>query len=115
LNLYFEYSGSGDTYNLIALKFQEVAVNYDAYVLNPDRDENNPNILFSRSDNKHYLIDFGNAFDHLFVINDLYSSDAMLRISSWYDKYIFDTFYLFADVVDSVSKYLKMKSITLMC
>jgi len=91
----------------IPKNFCEATINYDAYFLNPDRDKSNPNILFSKSMNKYFLIDFGNAFDHLFVMDDLYAPDAMLRMSSWYDKYIFDMHYLLFDEIEDVTKYRK--------
>ena len=38
-------------------------------------------------------------------MDDLYAPDAMLRMSSWYDKYIFDMHYLLFDDIESVTKY----------
>ena len=40
-------------------------------------------------------------------LDDLYAPDAMLRMSSWYDKYIFDIHYLLFDEIESVTKYRK--------
>ena len=102
--------GSFSEISGIPKNFREATINYDAYLLNPDRDKSNPNILFSKSSNRYFLIDFGNAFDHLFVMDDLYAPDAMLRMSSWYDKYIFDMHYLLFDDMENVTKYRQKMS-----
>ena len=83
-----------------------MAINHDAYVMNVDRHESNPNILFSKDNNKFYLIDFGNAFDTLSVFDDLHKNSAA-NITQWFDKYIFDMHYLFFNEIDSVLKYTK--------
>jgi len=98
--------GAFDKFEAIPKKIREMAINHDAYVMNVDRDESNPNILFSKDNNKFYLIDFGNAFDTLSVFDDLYKQDGA-NIAQWFDKYIFDMHYLFFSEVDSVVKYAK--------
>lgn len=98
--------GAFDKFESIPKKIREMAINHDAYVMNVDRDESNPNILFSKDNNKFYLIDFGNAFDSLSVFEDLYGENAV-NIVQWFKKYIFDMHYLFFSEIDSVVKYTK--------
>lgn len=98
--------GAFDKFDAIPKKIREMAINHDAYVMNVDRHESNPNILFSKDNNKFYLIDFGNAFDTLNVFDDLYKKDGA-NIVQWFDKYIFDMHYLFFNEIDSVLKYTK--------
>lgn len=98
--------GAFEKFEAIPKKIREMAINHDAYVMNVDRDESNPNILFSKHNNKFYLIDFGNAFDTLSVFDDLYKKDGA-NIAQWFDKYIFDMHYLFFSEIDSVVKYAK--------
>lgn len=98
--------GAFEKFGAIPKKIREMAINHDAYVLNSDRDESNPNILFSRDNNKFYLIDFGNAFDTSSVFDDLYEKNGA-DITQWFVKYIFDMHYLFFDEIDSVVKYKK--------
>lgn len=96
--------GTFNKFDSIPKKIREVAINYDAYVMNVDRDESNPNILLSNKTNKFYLIDFGNAFDSLVIFEDLYKDDAT---STFFDKYIFDKHYLFFNEISSMVKYQK--------
>jgi hypothetical protein len=98
--------GAFEKFEAIPKKIREMAINHDAYVMNVDRDESNPNILFSKDNNKFYLIDFGNAFDTLSVFDDLYEKNGA-DITQWFDKYIFDMHYLFFNEIDSVLKYTK--------
>lgn len=98
--------GAFDKFAAIPKKIREMAINHDAYVMNVDRHESNPNILFSKDNNKFYLIDFGNAFDSLSVFDDLYEN-SVANITQWFDKYIFDIHYLFFSEIDSVVKYKK--------
>jgi len=67
--------GAFQKFESIPKNIRTMAINYDAYVMNVDRDETNPNILFSKDTNKFYLIDFGNAFDSLAVFEDLYKNN----------------------------------------
>jgi len=98
--------GAFDKFEVIPKKIREMAINHDAYVMNLDRDESNPNILFSKDNNKFYLIDFGNAFDTLSIFDD-FSGNNSVDITQWFDKYIFDMHYLFFSEIDSVVKYTK--------
>jgi len=98
--------GAFNKFDAIPKKIREMAINHDAYVMNVDRDKSNPNILFSKDNNKFYLIDFGNAFDTLSFFDDLHKSSTA-NISQWFDKYIFDMHYLFFNEIDSVVKYTK--------
>lgn len=98
--------GAFDKFDSIPKKIREMAINHDAYVMNVDRDTSNPNILFSKDNNKFYLIDFGNAFDTLGVFDDLYKN-SNIDISQWFDKYIFDMHYLFFSEINSMVKYKK--------
>lgn len=98
--------GAFDKFEAIPKKIREMAINHDAYVMNVDRHESNPNILFSKDNNKFYLIDFGNAFDSLSVFDDLYEN-SVANITQWFDKCIFDMHYLFFSEINSVVKYKK--------
>lgn len=98
--------GAFSKFEKIPKRLYETAINYDAYVLNVDRDESNPNVLFSKKDNKFYLIDFGNAFEHLSVFEDIYS-DGDSNLNEVFDKFIFDEYYLFFEHVTKATKYRK--------
>ena len=76
-------------------------INYDGYIMNSDRNEDNPNILFCRDDNKKYLIDFGGAFEMLMAFYVIEGDTALFEIPKYYNKYCFDNDYLLlTDIAD---------------
>jgi len=76
---------------------KENLTNIDAYVANTDRTIQNPNLLLSQEDNKIYTIDFGAAFGSYTFYDEI---NDLLQASSFYDKFIFDTDYLFYNDLD---------------
>lgn len=98
--------GAFSKFEKIPKRLYETAINYDAYVLNVDRDVSNPNVLFSKKDNKFYLIDFGNAFDCLTLFEDIYN-DEDSNLNELFDKFIFDEYYLFFEHIVKSAKYKK--------
>ncbi len=99
--------GAFNKLEMIPKNIREMAINYDAYVMNVDRHKSNPNILFTKKNNKFYLIDFGNAFDSLTVFESLYEDDDILKIGMLFDKYMFDKYYLFFNEIHNMIKYKK--------
>ena len=99
--------GAFEKFGTIPKTTLTMAINYDAYVMNVDRHETNPNILFSKDDNRYYLIDFGNAFDSLMIFEDLYINSSAASIVQWFEQYVFDMNYLFFNDIQSVVKYTK--------
>jgi len=97
--------GAFSKFDAIPKNIREMAVNHDAYVMNVDRHESNPNILFTKKNNKFYLIDFGNAFDSLMVFDELYDKDNITTLEMYFDKYIFDENYLLFNEINNALKY----------
>jgi len=85
----------------------EHTCNYDGYLMNSDREQDNPNILYSATLNKNFLIDFGNAFETLFVFDDIISKESLFKIPVYYNKFCFDNRYLFYDKISDIKKYRK--------
>lgn len=82
--------------------FINTTINYDGYVLNSDRSKENPNILYSITEDKNYLIDFGNSFESTTLFNNEYENNKEII----YSKFSFDKNYLFLDKIDNI-KILK--------
>jgi len=87
----------------LSINFKKETINYDGYIMNSDRNEDNPNILFCRDDNKKYLIDFGGAFEMLMAFYMIEDENALFNIPNFYDKYCFDRDYLIKDDIDGVT------------
>ena len=60
INLGIKWINNSEKYieNNLSQKLKKETINYDAYIMNSDRNKSNPNILFCRDDNKKYLIVF---------------------------------------------------------
>ncbi|MCI6313118.1 MAG: hypothetical protein MR591_04950 [Helicobacter sp.] len=79
--------------------FIKNTINYDARLMNTDRDEKNPNILVDCK-NKKWLIDFGLAFDCMELLDNLHSPNKLklnMPNELYYSKccfsdYIFDDY-----------------------
>lgn len=85
----------------LSKNFKKETINYDGYVMNSDRNEDNPNILYCRDDNKKYLIDFGGAFEMLMAFYIIEGNNALFEIPKYYNKYCFDKDYLLLnDIAD---------------
>ena len=97
LNLGVKWIEDAEKYIYPTDKFIQTTINYDGYLLNSDREELNPNIIYSKIENKNYLIDFGNSFECLMIFDD------DLRKTDYYNKYGFDDNYLFKDKIQVLS------------
>lgn len=78
-------------------------INYDGYIMNSDRNQSNPNILFCRDDNKKYLIDFAGAFEMLLAFYTIEDDNAIFDVPEFYNKFCFDDDYLLNADIASVS------------
>lgn len=90
--------------SLPSTSFLSDTINFDAWLMNADRTPKNPNILYCVSDFKHYLIDFGGAFEQLFAFYQIESDNALFEIPKFYNKYCFDDKYLFYSSLTSIKK-----------
>jgi hypothetical protein len=91
----------GDT---LSQKFQKATINYDGYIMNSDKCIDNPNILYCKDNNKHYLIDFGGAFEMLIAFDNVEGDNALFEIPQYYNKFCFDSDYLLYDKICTIPK-----------
>ena len=89
---YIENTGKVFSTNNLAQDFIKKAINYDARLMNTDRDSSNPNILEDLS-GKKWLIDFGIAFDTLALFDNLISKTSLFNANEiYFDKCCFGTY-----------------------
>lgn len=95
LNLGVAYIENANKLNLtnFAQDFIKNTINYDARLMNTDRDSSNPNILQDLS-GKKWLIDFGIAFDTLALFDNLISQSSLFNNPNeiYFDKCCFSTY-----------------------
>lgn len=84
--------------------FISETVNFDAWLMNLDRDTKNPNILYCTDNLKHYLIDFGGAFEQLTAFYIIEGENAIFEIPKLYKKLCFDDRYLFREHISKCKK-----------
>jgi hypothetical protein len=101
LNLGIKWIHNSEKYNKKLLKdLLQKSINYDGYIMNSDRNVSNPNMLFSQSEKKIYLIDFAGAFEMLMAFDDI--KNESFDISKFFDKFTFDNDYLFFQETKSI-------------
>ena len=84
-------------------KFIKETINNDGYIMNSDRNENNPNILYCRDDKQKYLIDFGGAFETLDVFYSIEDDNVLFELPNYYSKFCYDNDYLLLNEINTVS------------
>lgn len=97
---YIENANKSFVVNDFAKVFIKRTINYDARLMNTDRDFGNPNILEDLSGEK-WLIDFGMAFDTLALLDNLTDKTLLLNDEpneSYFDKCCFGT-YIFSETI----------------
>lgn len=97
---YIENANKSFSVNDFAKDFIRQTINYDARLMNTDRDSGNPNILEDLS-GKKWLIDFGMAFDTLALLDNLTDKTLLLKDESnesYFDKCCFGT-YMFSETI----------------
>lgn len=86
--------------NDFAKDFIKQTINYDARLMNTDRDFGNPNILEDLS-GKKWLIDFGMAFDTLALLDNLTDKTLLVKDEpneNYFNKCCFGT-YIFSEAI----------------
>lgn len=100
LNLGVEYIENANkpfSLNEFSAEFTKQMINYDARLMNTDRDLENPNILEDLR-GKKWLIDFGLAFDSLALFDNLISKTRFFEANEiYFDKCCF-THYIFNEI-----------------
>lgn len=88
--------------------FKHLAINYDARLMNTDRNEENPNIL-KDTNGRYWLIDFGLALDSLYLLDDLETKTAMFSPNEiYFDKCCFQN-YFFSEIERKNVKHLRSR------
>ena len=111
LNLGVEYIKDANkifSINDFSQDFIKKTINYDARLMNTDRDVENPNILQDLSDKK-WLIDFGLAFDTLILFDNFNSTTGLFSETAnetYFDKCCFVT-YIFDENIRKNTTLLK--------
>ena len=105
INLGIKWIPNSEKYidNNINQKLLKETINFDGYIMNSDRNKSNPNILYCRDDRKNYLIDFGGAFEMLMVFYTIEDENALFEIPHYYNKFCFDSDYLFLDKIKNIA------------
>lgn len=105
LNLGVKWINNSEKYigDDLSKDFIKETINYDGYVMNSDRNQDNPNILYCRDDRKKYLIDFGGAFEMLMAFYTIEDDNTLFELPKYYNKFCYDNDYLLLDEVDTVS------------
>lgn len=91
---YIEDTNKSYSPNDFAKDFIKQTINYDARLMNTDRDLGNPNILEDLS-GKKWLIDFGMAFDTLSLLDNLIDKTRLFNDEpneTYFDKCCFGTY-----------------------
>jgi len=104
LNLGVKWINNSEKYmgEVLSKDFKKETINYDAYIMNSDKNKSNPNILYCKDDRKNYLIDFGGAFEMLMAFDNIESKNALFEIPKYYAKFCFDRDYLLLDDIPSI-------------
>lgn len=99
LNLGVKWINNSEKYmgEVLGKDFKKETINYDGYIMNSDKEIDNPNILYCKDDRKNYLIDFGGAFEMLMAFDNIEGNNALFEIPKYYDKFCLDKRYLFFD------------------
>lgn len=97
INLGVKWIDETEKYTNATDEFKKIAINFDGYLMNSDREELNPNIIYSKKEDKNYLIDFGNSFNCLMILDDNIKQYA----TKYYNKYSFDSKYLFKNHIQN--------------
>lgn len=94
--------------NSFAQEFIKKTINYDARLMNTDRDFDNPNILEDLS-GKKWLIDFGMAFDTLVLFDNFKSQTTMFAPNEiYFDKCCFGE-YIFNEITRQHTAFIQKK------
>ncbi len=105
---YIKNANKSFSLNDFAKDFIKQTINYDARLMNTDRDSGNPNILEDLS-GKKWLIDFGMAFDTLALLDNLTDKTLLLKDEpneSYFDKCCFGT-YIFSETIRHNTAYIQ--------
>lgn len=89
-------------------EFKRLAINYDARLMNTDRNKSNPNIL-ENPNGEYWLIDFGLALDMGNLFDNLQSKIGLFGANEdYFDKCCFDD-YIFNEIQRKNVKILRQK------
>lgn len=105
---YIENANKSFVVNDFAKVFIKRTINYDARLMNTDRDFGNPNILEDLSGEK-WLIDFGMAFDTLALLDNLTDKTLLVKDEpneNYFNKCCFGT-YIFSEAIRSDTARIK--------